>query len=353
MPMGYTLAGLAALVHGHVHGDSALAIHGAAPLGLAQPGEIAFLEQVERIKLLQASAASAFVVPLDCVPPDGRPALQVADVFRAFQTIYLHFHPRKTRPRIGISPAAHISPTAVLGAEVEIHPGATIGDEVTLGARCTIHAGARIGAGCRLADDVTIHANAVLYDNTLVGPRSIIHGGAVVGADGFGYRTQRGRHERVEQLGHVEIGADVEVGALSTIDRGTYGPTLIGDGTKIDNLVMIAHNCRIGKHNLVCAQVGIAGSSATGDYVVLAGQVGIRDHVRIGDKVIVGAQAGVPHDIPEAGSYLGTPVTDEWRQKQIYATIHKLPELRKELRTLQKALAEMQERLRQQGNAAA
>ena len=153
-----------------------------------------------------------------------------------------------------------------------------VGEGAVLGARCQIHAGAFVGRDCRLGDDVVLHPHAVLYDDCTLGHRVIIHANAVIGADGFGYRTQNGRHVKVPQLGRVEIGDDVEIGACTTIDRGTFGPTRIGAGTKIDNLVMIAHNCQIGRHNLLVSQVGIAGSCTTGDYVVMAGQSGMADH---------------------------------------------------------------------------
>src|SRR5262249_38272354 len=152
--------------------------------------------------------------------------------------------------RIGISPGATISPTARLGNDVDVHPGAWIGDDARIGAGSTIHAGARIMPGCTLGERVTVCPGAVLYENTRVGSRSIIHANAVLGCHGFGYRFFEGSHLPAAQLGYVDVGCDVEIGAGSTIDRGTYGPTIIGEGTKIDNLVMIAHNCRIGKHNM-------------------------------------------------------------------------------------------------------
>jgi UDP-3-O-[3-hydroxymyristoyl] glucosamine N-acyltransferase len=156
----------------------------------------------------------------------------------------------------------------------------------------------------------------------------------VLGAHGFGYKLVEGRHVLSSQLGFVELGPDVEVGAGSTIDRGTYGATVIGEGTKIDNLVMIAHNCRIGRHNLICSQVGVAGSTTTGDYVVMAGQVGVRDHVHIGTGAVLGAKAGVSGDVRDGVRMLGTPAVPEREQKLLFAAISKLPEMRKQLREL-------------------
>src|SRR5204862_5130966 len=152
--------------------------------------------------------------------------------------------------------------------------------------------GAVVGRDCRLGDDVTLYPNAVLYDGTVLGDRVIVHGNAVLGADGFGYRFHDGRHVKVPQLGHVEVGDDVEIGACTTIDRGTFQATRIGAGTKIDNLVQVGHNCQIGQHNILVSQVGIAGSTTTGNYVVMAGQVGVADHLHIGDGASLGAQSG-------------------------------------------------------------
>src|SRR5205807_3439123 len=165
-------------------------------------------------------------------------------------------------------------------------PFAAVGEGTVVGARCRLHSGAVVGRHCRLGDDVVLYPNAVLYDGTVLGSRVIIHANAVIGADGFGYRLQNGRHVKVPQLGHVELGDDVEIGACTTIDRGTFQATRIGAGTKIDNLVQIGHNCKIGRHNLLVSQMGIAGSSTTGDYVVMAGQVGIADHIHIGDRAV-------------------------------------------------------------------
>ena len=178
----------------------------------------------------------------------------------------------------------------------------------------------------------------MLYENTIVGPRCMIHANAVLGAYGFGYGFVDGRHVLSAQLGNVVLGADVEIGAGTTIDRGTYGPTTIGEGTKIDDSVMVAHNCRIGRHNMLCSQVGVAGSTTTGDYVVMAGQVGVRDHVHIGDRAVLGAMAGVTNDVPADARMIGIPATPERDQKIKQAAFSKLPEMRRQLKQLQRAV---------------
>jgi UDP-3-O-[3-hydroxymyristoyl] glucosamine N-acyltransferase len=180
--------------------------------------------------------------------------------------------------------------------------------------------------------------NVVLYDGTVLGNRVMIHANSVLGADGFGYRLHDGRHIKVPQLGNVEIGDDVEIGACTTIDRGTFQATRIGAGTKIDNLVQIAHNCSVGRHNLLVSQMGMAGSSTTGDYVIVAGQVGIVGHVRIGHRAVIGAQAGVTKDVPADQQMLGSPATPVREQKRILVTLEKLPEIRRDLRRIKQHL---------------
>jgi UDP-3-O-[3-hydroxymyristoyl] glucosamine N-acyltransferase len=263
----------------------------------------------------------------------------VDNVHAAFATVVRQFRPPRPRRHIGISPQAVIAPSARLGEGVEIHPGALIGEDVEIGARTTIHSGVRILAGCRIGEDVMIFPNATLYEDTVIGPRCIIHANAVLGAYGFGYKTVEGRHKLSAQLGNVVVEADVEIGAASTIDRGSYGPTLIGEGSKIDNHVMIGHNCRIGRHNILCSQVGIAGSTTTGEYVTMGGQVGVRDHVHIGERASLGAKAGVKGDVPAGEKYFGVPATPERDQWAIQAAFAKLPELRRKVKELQRQVA--------------
>ncbi|MGO8752952.1 MAG: UDP-3-O-(3-hydroxymyristoyl)glucosamine N-acyltransferase [Thermoguttaceae bacterium] len=332
--MQATLAELAALVDGELIGSGDLLIHGAAPLGDARPGEITLVDRMERSESLAKSGAAGAVVPRD-FHANGMPIIRVGDVHRAFAAIVAHFRPPRSSEGGGISPLATISPSAKIGRNVDIHAYATIGDNVEIGDGATIHSGVHILAGAKIGPQVTIFPNAVLYENTVVGARSVIHAHAVLGAYGFGYRLVDGRHQLAAQLGNVILEADVEVGAGTTIDRGTYGPTVIGEGTKIDNQVMIAHNCRIGRHNMLCAQVGVAGSTTTGDYVVMAGQVGVRDHVHIGAGAVLGAMAGVMADVPAGARFVGIPATPEREQMIKQVALAKLPEMRRELKQLQ------------------
>jgi UDP-3-O-[3-hydroxymyristoyl] glucosamine N-acyltransferase len=338
--MSASLRELARLVDGRLSGNGDIIITGAATIRTASPGDITLADDSKLASKIASCPASAVVVSFD-FQPAGIPYIAVRDVHAAFARIVSHFRPPCTRQSIGISPAAHISPSAKIGANVDVYPGATVGPDVEIGPDSAIHAGAQIMAGCRLGQRVILFPNVVLYHNTVVGDRSIIHAGAVIGAYGFGYQTVNGRHQLSAQLGNVEIGADVEIGACTTIDRGTYGSTVIGEGTKIDNQVMIAHNCRIGRHNLICSQAGIAGSCTTGDYVVMAGQVGLRDHVDIGEQARIGAKAGVMHDIPAGGTYVGIPATPEREQMHKQAALSKLPEMRRQLKALQRTVDEL------------
>jgi len=340
--MQASLAALAELVHGRLVGDGGALVSRASPLSDAQPGDITILDD-DKAARLESCRASAAVVPAGLECP-GHHLIQVADPHAAFAVIHRHLHPPRVYARQGISPAAHISATARLARAVEVQAGATLGDDVEIGEGSTIHSGVRIMAGCKIGRQVILFPNVVLYENTIVGDRVIIHAGAVVGAYGFGYRLVDGKHQLSAQLGNVIIESDVEIGACSTIDRGTYGATRIGQGTKLDNQVMIGHNCRIGRHNLLCSHVGIAGSTTTGDYVVMAGQVGVSDHLHVGQGAQLGAQAGVYKDIPAGEKWIGTPAAPARKAWEAFALLYRLPEMRRQLRDLQRTIDDWQRR---------
>ncbi len=342
--MRTTLGELARLIGGELRGDAATEVTGAATTEIAGPGQVTLADHPQRARDLAACMASAVIAApeVDC---GGKPSIVVADVHGAFATAVRHFRPLRIAARIGTSPQAMVSPTAVLGANVDVHPGATIGNGVTIGAHTTIHCGVRVMHDCVIGAGVTLFPNVVLYENTRVGDRVIIHAGAVIGAYGFGYRQVDGNHQLSAQLGNVEIAANVEIGAGTTIDRGTYGPTVIGEGTKIDNLVMVAHNCRLGRHNLICSQVGIAGSTTTGDYVVMAGQVGVRDHVHIGDRAVLGSKSGISNDVRQGEEMLGAPAIPIRQAKVQMAAVAKLPEMRRQFRIMQRQFEELRTEL--------
>ena len=331
--MSIALESLARRLDGTLVGEGAAdtLIGGAATLETASATDITLLDSGGKLHLLAKSSAAAAIVPRGTGPLD-RPTIEVADVHAAFAAAITSFRPPRTLRRSGISPQAAVDPTARIAADVEIHPFASIGADVEIAAGATIHSGARIGVGCRIGAGTEIFPNAVLYPDTILGQRCLIHAGAALGAYGFGYKVTGGAYALSAQLGWVEVGDDVEIGAGTAIDRGTYGPTVIGSGTKIDNLVMIAHNCRIGQHNMICSQVGVAGSTSTGDWVVMAGQCGVRDHVHIGDRAVLGARSGVCNDVPAGMTVLGEPAIELRDRKLQLATMSKLPEMRKMLK---------------------
>ncbi len=334
--MSISLQHIAELVGGRVTESPELRISGAASIGRATAGQLTFVTSPQHWQQFLASPAAAAIVS-GLEAPTGKPCILVPDAEAAF----------------GVSPQAYIAPSAVLEADVDIYPGAYIGAGTVISRGARIYPGVCILENCRIGRDVTIFPNAVLYENTEVDDGSIIHAGVVLGAHGFGYRTRNGRHELSPQLGNVKLGAQVEIGANSTIDRGTFEATTIGDGTKLDDQVMIGHNCQIGRHNLLCSQVGIAGSCSTGDYVVMAGQVGIGDHLHVGEKTTICAKAGIMNDVPAGEVYLGIPATPIREQMQIMACVSKLPEIRSQVRALGKQLAALPSNSRSSQDAVA
>ena len=339
-----TLNEIAGWVKGQIVGDHSLLIHNALPLQDASPNCLTLVDNAKYADKLERSPAIAAVVPKD-FPMGAKTLLIVDKPHAAFEVIVEKLRSHSASKFAGVHPAAHVDPSARIGSGTVIQPGASVAENVTIGQRCTIYSGVNIMAGCHVGDDCTLYPNVTLYPATTLEHRVLIHAGATLGAFGFGYRLVAGRHERTAQLGWVQVESDVEIGAGTTIDRGTFGATRIGLGTKIDNQVQIGHNCHIGKHNLICAQVGIAGSSTTGDYVVIAGQVGVKDHIHIADRVTIGAQSGVIQDIAADDVILGSPAMPHKQTMQQVAALTRLPDMRRQLRDLQQQVAELSQQV--------
>jgi UDP-3-O-[3-hydroxymyristoyl] glucosamine N-acyltransferase len=323
-----TVSELAALVGGEVFSGSGDAvIEGPAALESAGPGEISFFAHPRYAADLRTTRAAAVLVPRDFAGETPAACIRVDDPSAAFTRITREFLREPAPPPAGVHPSAvvhsgaQIAPDASIGEQAVVMPGAVIGPRSVVMAAGYIGTGARIGAACLL------HPHAVVGHGCLLGDRVILHSGAVVGSDGFGYDTQDGRHTKIAQSGIVVVEDDVEIGANTTIDRARFGRTVIGEGTKIDNLVMIAHNVVIGKHCIVCAQVGIAGSARIGNNVILAGQAGLVGHIRIGDGAIVGAQTGVSNDIEPGARVVGSPPRPIGDWKRSIIRVDKLAEL--------------------------
>lgn len=346
--MSQTVGTLAAMVKGEVRGDAERAIAGAAALESAGPTDLSFVQDVKNFTRLKGCAAGAILITpahADAFSDAACSLILVPEPQAAFQQLLPLFRREQQRPPRGISPQAWISPTAQIEPECSIGPGAFIGDHAVIGPDCDIYPGVHVGNNCRLGRSVTLYPHAVLYHDVRVDDRAIIHANAVIGADGFGYRFEQGRFQKIPQLGTVHIEADVEIGACATVDRGAIGPTVIGAGTKIDNLVMIAHNCELGKHNVFASQVGMAGSCTTGDYVRLGGQVGIRDHVRLNTGCSVGAKGAVYKDVPAGETWIGYPATPEQEQKRLVFSLKRVPEMRQQVKDLERQVAQLTETL--------
>ncbi len=332
----YTLGELARRVEGEVQGDPSLPIEGLQPFELAGPGDLTLAGAPRFWQRLGETAASAVIVPSD-VSSGEKPLLRVSQPKLAFARLLALFHPEPFRP-LGISPLAAIAGSVRITEPVNIQPFVQIEEEVEIAEQVTLYSGVSIGRGCRLGRGCVLHPNVTLYPRTTLGQRVIIHSGTVIGADGFGYVFDGNRQVKMPQTGGVEIHDDVEIGANSCVDRATFGTTVLERGVKIDNLVHIGHNCRVGENTVIVGCVGISGSVRIGKNCILAGQAGVIDHINIGDGVTVMVQTAVTKDIPSNTVVSGNYCRPHREQLRIEAVLRKLPQLYAEWRELKKRL---------------
>ena len=304
--MAHVLIGeIVDLVGGEFAGPRDRSIESVAPLGTAQPHQLSFLSNRKYAAELAATAAGAILVPKKLEGEDPR-WIRVDDPYFALARIMTRWFSDRPKPK-GISIKAVVAESARLGSDVALGHFATIGENVVIGNNVTVFQGVSIEAGSVIGDDCIIYPNVVIYDGTQIGNRCIIHSGVVIGSDGYGFATHGGKHHKIPQIGIVRVEDDVEIGAGTTIDRAALGETVIGEGTKIDNLVQIGHNVKVGKHCLLVSQVGIAGSTELGDYVAVAGQSGFSGHLKIGNRVQVAAKSAVLDDFPDDTKVMGSP----------------------------------------------
>ena len=336
--MPLTAGEIATQLDGQVLGDPSLVLTGFAPADKARPGDLTFAENETYFQRAEQSAASAILVE-GAFPPATKTLIRVASARIAFARVLPLFFPEPPVTS-GVHPASVVAASAQVDPTAWIGPFCVIGEKVQIGPRCVLHGGNHLGAGSVLGADTQLFPNVVVYARTQIGQRVRIHAGSVIGSDGFGYVLDSGVHRKVPQVGQVIIHDDVEIGANVTVDRGALGPTIIGRGTKIDNLVQVAHNVTIGEHCLVIAQVGIAGSTKLGSYVTLAGQAGLAGHLKIGDRVMVAAQSGVMHDIPEGERWLGAPAQPDRKAKRLILAAQQLPELLRRVAELERQVEE-------------
>jgi len=339
-PTPRRLGELATHVGGELLGDAGLLISGLNGLVEAGPGELSFYGNTRYRKQYDASRASAVLVGRDAAPREGVSLVRVANPHLAFAQISRLFHPLPTYAA-GVSPGAHVHPEASVHPDATVMAGATVDKGARVGARTVLFPGVYVGEAAAIGEDCLLYPNVTVREHCVVGARVMLHASCVVGADGFGFAFNpegaRGpEHYKVPQAGIVRIEDDVEVGACTTIDRATLGETVIGRGTKIDNLVQIAHNVKVGPLSLLCAQAGVSGSSELGTGVVLAGQVGVVGHIRVGDMAKVGAQSGVAHDVEDGQTVSGTPAMPHKEWLRASAALGQLGDLLKEVRTLRR-----------------
>lgn len=329
-----TLGKLAEYVGGRVCGDPNVKIRSASTLGRAGEGDISFLTNRKYEKQLSTTKASAVIVGKE-TPTASVPLLIAEDPYYAFMQIMVLLHGHRKHKKVGISAHASISDSAKIGADCHIYDFATIADNAKIGDGCIIYPCVHVGQGVQIGNDSIIYPNVTIYNGCKIGNRVIINANSTIGEDGFGYATYKGVHHKIPQTGIVVIEDDVEIGACCGIERGTLGDTVIGQGSKLGDLITIGHGTKIGPHCLLVAQVGIAGSTTLGHHCVVGGQVGIVGHVNIGNNVTIAAQSGVISNISDGKVVLGAPAIEANLGKRAYSMIQYLPEMRQSIRSLQ------------------
>jgi len=340
-----TARDIARIVGGELSGDPEQLVTGLAGIREAAPGDVTFLASPKYQAAVKTTRASVLIVGRDLDVSFGGTLVRVENPAAAFAKLVEQVAPPPITYKPGIDPSAVIAPSARLGPNVSIQPYAVIEERAVIGDRTVIGAGTCIGSECRVGIECLLYPQVSLRERTTLGDRVILHSGVVLGADGFGFENVQGEHKKIPQVGFVEIGDDVEIGANTAIDRGRFGRTRVGKGTKIDNLVQIGHNCVIGDHCIICGLVGIAGSTIIGNQVTIAGQVGIAGHLTIGDKSIIMAQAGVTKDVPAGSVMLGAPAVPHKEFKRVNAAVQRLPETLAKIHELERQLAELRTRL--------
>ncbi len=335
--MTFTVQELAERVSGRVEGDPTRAVHGVAPVAAAGPEQITYVVGSKYLRFLNDCQAAAVLVPNELdVPANGNTLIRVESPELAFSTLLEVFHPPRVPPE-GVHPSVVIGKSVVLGPGVSIGPYAVVDGEATIGAGAIIGASSHIGYGVRIGAGTRIDPGCSVLEGAVLGERVRLHCGARVSADGFGYTAGPDGPVKIQHIGLCILGDDVEVGANSTIDRGSLSDTVIGAGTKIDNLVHIGHNCRIGRNCYIVAQVGIAGSTVIGDGVRLGGQVGVAGHITIGDGAAIAAGSGTMTNIPAGEIWSGRPARRHREWLRASSAFYKLPDLLRRLAALERA----------------
>jgi UDP-3-O-[3-hydroxymyristoyl] glucosamine N-acyltransferase len=327
-----------------MEGDGTLEITGVAGLDDARPGDLTFLSNRKYLHALKTTHASAVLIAPGEACPKNLAALRSENPYLAFARAIELFHPAPQYAP-GVHPTAVIAPTAKIGADAHLGPYCYVADDVQIGDRAVLHSFVTIYSGARIGNDFFAHSHACIRENCRVGDRVVLQNGVVIGSDGFGFAPDADGHwYKIRQAGIAVVEDDVEIQAHSAIDRATVGETRVGRGSKIDDLVLVGHACKVGQDTLLCGQVGLAGSTTIGNRCILAGQVGAAGHLTIGDGATISSQSGVPSDVPAGATYSGYPAMDNLAWRKSVAVFNRLPELQKDLRDLRSAMARLESR---------
>ncbi len=343
--MKVSLREIADLVGAEIIGSSDIIITGISGLKEAKEGDITFLANLKYASLMKTTNASAIIISKDITADTNKTLLKTNNSSVAFTKVVSLLAPSVTNHPKGVHPSSVISPKAKLGNNVSIGACAVIDDDVCIGDGTVIYGGCYVGQEAKIGENCLLYPNVSVGERIDVGNRVIIHSGAVIGSDGFGFSMVSGVQEKIPQIGIVKIEDDVEIGANVAIDRARFDKTVIGRGTKIDNLVQIAHNVVTGENCIIIAQSGISGSTVLGDGVVLAGQAGISGHVKIGEKVIIAARAGVIKSIPPETKVSGFPAKPHDIAKKVNACVQRLPILYKKIKELEEKVNELEKKV--------
>lgn len=344
-----TLSEVASMVGGEVFGDSSVVITGISGIKEARQGDITFVANPKYSSLMKTTSASAIITSYE-VNNSSKPLVKTKDPSLAFARLVSLVGPNKVRHPQGVHPTAIVAEGVSLGEDVAIGPYTIIEKGVSIGDSTIIYGGCFIGHDVKIGKDTLIYPQVALRERVEIGDRVIIHSGTVIGSDGFGFATVQGVQEKIPQIGTVVIEDDVEIGANVTIDRARFNKTLIGKGTKIDNLVQIAHNVIVGEHSIIVAQAGISGSTVVGKRVILAGQAGIVGHITIGDGAVVAAQAGVTKSIPNSTKVSGYPAKPHEQAKRVNACLQRLPIAYNKIKELEEQVAKLRETIEELKN---
>ncbi len=336
---------IAEAIHGELHGPADLEITGPGKIEEAHAGEITFLANPKYQQYVATTKASAIILERP-IEPIKIPYILVPNAYLAFMQILHLFTPEQHDYFEGIAKQAYIHPSAKIDPSVKIAPMAYIGPNVTIAKNTVIYPGVVILKNVKIGENCILYPNVSIREDCVIGNRVILHNGVVIGSDGFGFAPFKGVYHKIPQIGNVVIEDDVEIGANSTIDRATTGSTIIKRGCKIDNLVQIAHNVKVGENTAMAAQTGIAGSAEIGKNVIIAGQVGIVGHIKVHDKAIIAAKTGISKDVPEGQIMFGIPGLPINKQKRIEASMRRLPDLIKRVRELEEELKNLKDALK-------